>query len=118
MGVISDAEIFRNKGPPIMTFSERLTIAKSCKWVDEVHPEAPYDVTISLLDKVGCHFNAHGDDIPKNPEGIDPSYEVRQASRMKIFKRTEGISTTELVGRLLLMTRNVNSLDFKLLGIF
>jgi len=27
---------------------------------------------------------------------------------MKVFKRTEGISTTDIVGRLLLMTKSVN----------
>ena len=32
----------------------------------------------------------------------------KRAGRMKIFKRTEGISTTDIVGRLLLLTKETN----------
>lgn len=39
-------------------------------------------------------------------DGKDAYAEVKEAGRMKIVKRTEGVSTTDLVGRLLLMTKN------------
>jgi len=31
----------------------------------------------------------------------------KEANRMVVFKRTEGISTTDIVGRLLLMSNNM-----------
>ena len=88
-----------------MNLKERAAIAKGCKWVDEVVEGVPYDVTVSLLDKIGCHYNAHGDDIAKNAKGEDSNLEMKKAGRMKIFKRTEGVSTTDIVGRLLQITQ-------------
>jgi len=43
--------------------------------------------------------------MPLNPDGTSVFDEVIKAGRIKIVKRTEGISTTDLVGRMLLMTR-------------
>ena len=36
VGVCSDEEIKKYKGPPLMTVVERADIIKGCKWVDEV----------------------------------------------------------------------------------
>ena len=105
VGVISDEEIALNKGMPVMTLKERSVIVRACKWVDEVVEGVPYDVTVKFLDQVGCHFDAHGDDIAKNAQGEDSNLEMKKAGRMKIFKRTEGVSTTDIVGRLLQLTQ-------------
>jgi len=78
---------------------------KACKWVDEIAFGVPYSPTVALLDELDCHFAVHGDDMPTNAEGTSAFGEVIKAGRCKIIKRTEGISTTSLVGRLLLMTR-------------
>lgn len=43
-GVHSEAEIRRNKGPPVMSDDERVKIVKACKWVDEVAFDTPYQV--------------------------------------------------------------------------
>jgi ethanolamine-phosphate cytidylyltransferase len=75
------------------------------KWVDEVAFGVPYSPTIELLDSLNCDFAVHGDDMPTNAEGTSAYDEVIKAGRCKIIKRTEGVSTTSLVGRLLLMTR-------------
>ena len=88
-----------------MTLKERLGVARGCKWVDEVVEGVPYDVTVDFLDKIGCHFDAHGDDIAKNAKGEDSNLEMKKAGRMKIFKRTEGVSTTDIVGKLLQITQ-------------
>ncbi len=104
LGVISDEEIAANKGLPVMSLAERVVVASACKWVDEVAIGVPYDVTVAILDKYNCQFNAHGDDIAKNAQGEDSNVEMKRAGRMKIFKRTEGVSTTDIVGRLLSIT--------------
>ena len=64
-----------------------------------------YDPTIKLIDSLNCSHVAHGDDLVVDKDGNDAYYPFKAANRMKIFKRTEGISTTDIVGRLLLMLR-------------
>ena len=106
VGVHSDEEIARNKGPPVMNEQERYALARSCKWIDEVIENAPYSPTIELLDSLNCRYAAHGDDLSMNENGADCMSILKRAGRCKIFKRTEGISTTQIVGKLLLMTKD------------
>lgn len=101
-GVVSDEEVLKNKGPPILKLEERIELARACKWVDEVAEGVPYDPSEELLDKLNCDYCAHGDDLPINAEGKVSGGPLRDSGRMKIIKRTEGISTTDIVGRLLL----------------
>ena len=73
VGVVGDAEILRNKGPPVYTEEERcvralaaphatrapqphapadprsLIMVESVKWVDEVLKDVPYDVSESFM---------------------------------------------------------------------
>lgn len=48
----------------------------------------------------------HGDDITSDSSGEDCYRYVKAAGRFMVVKRTPGISTTDLVGRMLLCTRN------------
>jgi ethanolamine-phosphate cytidylyltransferase len=48
----------------------------------------------------------HGDDITSDSGGEDCYRYVKAAGRFLVVKRTPGISTTELVGRMLLCTKN------------
>eukprot|EP01137_Pigoraptor_chileana_P011605 Opistho-2@62731 len=106
VGVHSDEEITRNKGPPVMNEQERYKMVRACKWVDEIVENAPYNTTIDTLDAYNCDFSVHGDDITTNADGIDTYQAVKDAGRYRECKRTEGISTTDLVGRMLLLTKN------------
>lgn len=45
------------------------------------------------------------DDITLTVDGKDTYAEVKQAGRYRECKRTQGVSTTDLVGRMLLMTK-------------
>lgn len=81
-------------------------LAESCKWADEVVPNMPYDPTIELLDQLNCSHVAHGDDIIFKEDGSNVYSEFMDVGRFLMFKRTEGISSTDIVGRLLLMTKN------------
>jgi len=85
---------------------ERAEIVAACKWVDEVAIDAiPYNPSIELIDKLNCPFVAHGDDMALSADGTDSYSIIKAAGRMKTFKRTDGISTTDIVGRLLLFTK-------------
>ncbi|KAJ3104534.1 Ethanolamine-phosphate cytidylyltransferase [Phlyctochytrium bullatum] len=105
VGVHSDAEILKNKGPTVMKEEERYAAVAACKWVDLVVPDAPYVTTVEMLDKYDCDYCVHGDDITTAADGTDCYQAVKDAGRYKECKRTQGVSTTEMVGRMLLMSR-------------
>lgn len=63
VGVHTDEEIRKNKGPPVMNEQERYKAVRACKWVDEVVEAAPYTTQIDVLDQYSCDFCVHGDDI-------------------------------------------------------
>jgi len=106
VGVISDEEIRRCKGPPVMAQDERYAMAAACKWADTVINGVEYYVTPEILQRAGCDYVVHGDDLAiRKDTGTDAYADVRQAGLLKVVKRTEGISTTEMVGKMLLMTQ-------------
>jgi ethanolamine-phosphate cytidylyltransferase len=101
VGVNSDEDVEKSKGPTLMSTKERAALVRACKWVDEVIEDTPYTPDVKLLDEVGADFCAHGDDMPVNNLGVGCYDKIIAAGRLKVFKRTEGISTTEIIGRLL-----------------
>jgi ethanolamine-phosphate cytidylyltransferase len=66
----------------------------------------------------GCWYVVHGDDITSDSSGQDCYRYVKAAERFKVVKRTPGISTTDLVGRMLLCTKThfIQSLEKRLAG--
>lgn len=106
VGVHTDEEIKRHKGPPVFTQEERYKMVKGIKWVDEVAQGAPYVTSLETLDKYNADFCVHGDDITCTADGTDTYHIVKSNGRYKECKRTEGVSTTNLVGRMLLMTKS------------
>eukprot|EP01132_Coremiostelium_polycephalum_P007831 gene7831-9645_t len=106
VGVHTDEEISKHKGPPVMNEQERYKAVRACKWADEVAEGAPYTATVDLLEKLNCDFCVHGEDISVDAEGRDVYETIKKSGKFRFIKRTEGISTTELVGRMLLMTKD------------
>ncbi|XP_005105781.2 ethanolamine-phosphate cytidylyltransferase [Aplysia californica] len=111
VGVHSDAEVSKHKGPPVYSDEERYKMVRAIKWVDEVVEDAPYVTTLETLDEYGCDFCVHGDDITTTADGQDTYHLVKDAERYKECKRTAGVSTTDLVGRMLLMTKTHHQRD-------
>ncbi|GLH14243.1 hypothetical protein R5R35_003341 [Gryllus longicercus] len=105
VGVHTDADITKHKGPPVFTEEERYKMVRGIKWVDEVVEGAPYVTTLETLDKYNCDFCVHGNDITTTADGVDTYHLVKGAGRYREVQRTAGISTTDLVGRMLLLTR-------------
>ncbi|XP_076458766.1 ethanolamine-phosphate cytidylyltransferase-like isoform X1 [Babylonia areolata] len=105
VGVHSDEEIAKHKGPPVYNEQERYKMVRAIKWVDQVVENAPYVTTLETLDEYNCDFCVHGDDITTTADGQDTYHLVKSAGRYKECKRTEGVSTTDLVGRMLLVTK-------------
>ncbi|XWS35456.1 hypothetical protein CRYUN_Cryun21dG0127900 [Craigia yunnanensis] len=109
VGVVSDAEIIVNKGPPVTPLHERMIMVKAVKWVDEVICDAPYAITEDFMKKLFDEYNIdyiiHGDDPCVLPDGTDAYALAKKAGRYKQIKRTEGVSSTDIVGRMLLCVR-------------
>ncbi|KAF1883915.1 hypothetical protein Lal_00038409 [Lupinus albus] len=115
VGVVSDSEIIANKGPPVTPLHERLTMVSAVKWVDEVIPDAPYAITEEFMNKLFNEYKIdyiiHGDDPCVLPDGTDAYALAKQAGRYKQIKRTEGVSSTDIVGRMLLCVRERSVTD-------
>lgn len=105
VGVVSDEEIIANKGPPVLTMEERLVLVSGLKWVDEVIANAPYEITEEFMNRLfnehKIDYIIHGDDPCLLPDGTDAYALAKKAGRYKQIKRTEGVSSTDIVGRIL-----------------
>lgn len=110
VGVHDDADIARHKGPPVMKQDERYEAVRACKWVDEVVEGAPYTTELDFIEKFNVDFVVHGDDITTDEHGVDCYKAVKEAGRYRECKRTPGVSTTDLVGRMLMMTKTPSEL--------
>lgn len=100
VGVLSDDTAASYKRRPVMTLAERVAVIGSCRYVDEVVPDAPFRVTQDFLDEHGITTVVHGDDLSR--EGAASIYgPAVAAGRFVHVPRTPGISTTELIRRVL-----------------
>ena len=103
VGVLSDDTATSYKRRPIMTLAERVAVIESCRYVDEVIEDAPMRVTEEFL---GAHEIAtvvHGDDL--SPEGAEYVYgPAAAAGKLHYVPRAGGISTTQLIQRVLAAT--------------
>jgi len=105
VGIHSDEAILENKGPTVMTLQERVAAVDACRWVTRSVPHAPYVTQLPYISHFGCKYVVHGDDITSDSDGNDCYRFVKAAGRFKVVKRTPSISTTDLVGRMLLCTK-------------
>ncbi|KAK5092712.1 choline phosphate cytidylyltransferase [Exophiala xenobiotica] len=105
VGVHSDEAITENKGPTVMTLDERVAAVDACRWATKPIPYAPYVTSLPWISHYGCYYVVHGDDITSDASGEDCYRFVKAANRFLVVKRTPGISTTDLVGRMLLCTK-------------
>lgn len=83
----------------------RVSAVEACRWVTKSVAYAPYVTSLPWITHYGCKYVVHGDDITSDSSGEDCYRFVKAAGRFKVVKRTPSISTTDLVGRMLLCTR-------------
>jgi len=111
-GVCADKDILANKGSRIMNDDERIESVKHCKWVDEIFFPAPWFPDAEFLIENDFHFAAH-DVAPYGGTGTADIYQpIKDMGMFLPTLRTEGISTSDLMARILkdrtdLMIRNL-----------
>jgi len=109
VGVNSDESITQCKGAPLMNDAERLTMVEGCKFVDQVVPNCPYVMSEEYLDHVIKEYKVdyvvHGDD-PCIVDGKDVYESAKKAGKYQSIPRTEGVSTTDIVGRMLTLRKD------------
>lgn len=106
VGVHNDQDILVNKGPPVMKLDERIAAVEGCRWCSVAIADAPYVTDYKVMNRYGCKYVVHGDDITTDKDGKDCYAEVKEMGRFIVVKRTPNISTTDLVGRMLLFSKN------------
>ena len=99
VGIHSDETVQNYKRSPIMTMEERISVVASCRYVDEVIPNAPLIIDLKWIKKHNIHLVVHGDDFSEDL--LQLCYKI--PIEMGIFKKvpyTPGISTTDIMNRL------------------
>ncbi|KAI9122627.1 hypothetical protein K1719_006467 [Acacia pycnantha] len=103
VGCCNDEVTHRYKGKTVLTEKERYESLGHCRWVDEVIPDAPWTVTQEFLDKHQIDYVAH-DSLPyadASGAGKDVYEFVKSVGKFKETKRTEGISTSDIIMRII-----------------
>lgn len=102
-GINGDDEAEAAKGcAPMLDESERAKIMEACRWVNSTDVPAPYEISLIYLNGVRCHFASHGSDLVLSASGKDCYSECREDNRLLIFNRTLGVSTTDIISKILL----------------
>jgi len=102
VGVCSDELVRDHKAIPVMTSSERYESVRNCRWVDEVIEDAPWVIDQEFLDVHKIDYVAH-DEAPY--EGSAPGQSdiyrfVKDLGKFLPTRRTDGVSTSELLQRI------------------
>ncbi|KAH9498532.1 Choline-phosphate cytidylyltransferase A [Bulinus truncatus] len=101
VGVCSDEMTFKNKGRTVMNDTERYEALRHCRYVDEVVTDAPWTLDMNFLEKHKIDFVAH-DDLPYTTGSADDVYKfVKERGMFLATERTEGISTTDVITRII-----------------
>ncbi|CAG0922512.1 unnamed protein product [Notodromas monacha] len=89
------------KGPNVQPNETRYEAVRHCKHVDEVFPDFPFGcMTLDTLQTLKIDFIAH-DELPCLFPGTTDAYKhVKAAGRFVTTSRTLGISTTDIVARI------------------
>ncbi|CDY65454.1 BnaC03g71920D [Brassica napus] len=102
VGCCNDETTHKYKGRTVMTAEERYESLRHCKWVDEVIPDAPWVINQEFLDNNRIDYVAH-DSLPyadTSGAGKDVYEFVKKVGRFKETMRTEGISTSDIIMRI------------------
>ena len=112
VGVVSSELCAAHKNAPVMTSQERYAAVRNCRWVDEVIEDAPWVINQEIMDKLAIDYVAH-DDLPYAGAGTSAQMSdiysfCKDQGKFLPTQRTEGVSTSELLARIVEQYRNHN----------
>ncbi|RDA95867.1 hypothetical protein CP533_5148 [Ophiocordyceps camponoti-saundersi (nom. inval.)] len=100
VGVTGNKETHMRKGLTVLSAQERAETLRHCKWVDEVIEDCPWIVTPEFLEANRLDYVAH-DDLPYGADEGDDIYQpIKAAGKFLVTQRTEGVSTTGIITRI------------------
>ena len=99
-GIVADDVVELNKKKPILTMEERVASVADCKYVDQVLPNVPWRIDRAWIIQHHIQLVVHGDDYAEDQ--LDDIYNVpREMGILRTVPYTKGISTTEIIRRIL-----------------
>ena len=102
-----------HKNRPLLESAERYEAVRNCRWVDEVVEDAPWVIDDNFMNKLQIDYVAH-DELPYAMATNDDVYDwIKKNGQFLPTRRTEGVSTSDLVARIVSLYRG-GELDAKL----
>ena len=99
VGIHADETVESYKRTPILTMKERIASVEGCRYVDEVVPNAPLEITREWIENHNIDLIMHGDDVSSETRNTWYSVPIEMGIYQSVGY-TEGISTTELISRI------------------
>jgi cytidyltransferase-like protein len=100
VGVHSDDAVETYKRRPVLTMEERIAVIASCRYVQEVIPDAPLVVGRDYLREHRIDLVVHGDDM-WHSDALQRFYaEPQQLGILRLVPYTTGISTSDIIARI------------------
>lgn len=101
VGCCSDELTHKMKGKTVLNEVERYESLRHCRWVDEIVEDAPWVITPEFIEKNQIDFVAH-DAAPYGSTDDEDVYKfAKDAGIFVATRRTNGVSTTDLIVRIL-----------------
>ena len=97
VGVHNDETVMSYKRKPVLSMKERIAVIESCKYVDQVIPNAPLVVTTKYLEENQIDLVIHGDDLTNEDKHMMFGEVL---NKLVLINYTDGISTTNILQRL------------------
>lgn len=99
--VTTDADTTKMKGKTLMNELERAEQVYHCRYVDQLIVRSPWVMTQEYLDEHQIDVVVHGDDNSFDENGNDAYAFIKSIGKYQELPRTDGISTTDLITRVL-----------------
>ncbi len=113
VGVVSSFSCGKHKNKPVLTSQERYECVRNCAGSTRFLEDAPWVVDQKLIDTLEIDYIAHDDCLIRASAWRTSMLSSQEAGQVPAYRRTDGVSTSELLGRIVEVYRE-GSLDGKL----